>query len=82
MGKIILEFDSIEEQIEIQDALNGTNWRMAIWDLDQELRSTTKYGTPILSCEGVASETEIEVANVIRERLREILNNYNLKLDI
>jgi hypothetical protein len=85
MGKVILEFDSIEEQTEIQDALNGTNWKLAMWDLDQELRKTVKYGVPILkneTGEGTATDVEMDVADILREKIREILDDYNLKLDI
>ena len=48
MSKVILEFDSVEESDEIQDAINGWRWKNALWDLDQKLRNTTKYGTSII----------------------------------
>lgn len=83
MGKVILKFDSIEEQTEIQDALNGTNWKLAMWDLDQELRGVVKHCNPILQHgEDTATDAEIEVADAIREKIREILDSYNLKLEI
>ena len=44
MAKVILEFDAIEDQDDIQSAINGYKWKLAMWDLDQELRATTKYG--------------------------------------
>lgn len=44
MGKIILEFDSIEESIEARNALYGTKWKIAMWDLDQKLRAMVKHG--------------------------------------
>ena len=45
MGKIILEFDSVEEADEIINALDGYKWKLAIWDLDQHLREQVKYNS-------------------------------------
>jgi hypothetical protein len=81
MGKVILEFDSVEEQDDIQSALNGYKWKLAMWDLDQELRKTTKYGQSVLSREGEASELEQDIAEKYRELLREALTSYGLILD-
>ena len=78
MGKIILEFDSLEEQDDARVALDGYKWKIAMWDLDQELRSITKYGT-IDNRE--ATEAERDMADKIRETIRETLNNYNLNLE-
>ena len=47
MGKIILEFDSEEEKNDARVALDGYKWKIAMWDLDQLLRGTTKYGVSI-----------------------------------
>ena len=80
MGKIILEFDSIEDAEEARNALNGTKWKMSMWDLDQELRNTTKYGKGIIDPLKDASEIEIEVADRIREIIREILIENGLNL--
>ena len=49
MGKVILEFDSVEEQDDIKDALDGYKWKLAIRDLDQELRKTTKHGQSVIN---------------------------------
>jgi len=83
MGKVILEFDSSEEQEEIQNALDGYKWKLAMWDLDQELRKTTKYGTTIIKedINETADVVEIAVADKIRDTIREVLEKYNLKLD-
>ena len=78
MGKIILEFDSVEEQSDARLALDGYKWKIAMWDLDQLLRSTTKYG----SFENrAATEAERDMAEKLRDAIREILNEYNLNLD-
>ena len=53
-----------------------------MWDLDQMLRSTVKHGVGILdSTKNQATDTEIEVADKLREEIREILNGYGLNLE-
>ena len=78
MGKIILEFDSQEESTDARTALDGYKWKIAMWDLDQELRSVTKYRT----FNGREStEAEQEMAERLREFIRETLSNHNLNLE-
>jgi len=79
MSKIILEFDGIEEQQEARDAMNGTLWKISMYDLDQKLRGTTKHGSSILG--GEASDVEIEIAEKYRELIREIMDDNDLKFD-
>lgn len=82
MGKVILEFDSVEEQDDIKSALDGYKWKLAMSDLDQELRKTTKYGQSTIKTDGTqACGVEDAVAEKYRELLREILNGYGLLLD-
>jgi hypothetical protein len=78
MGKIILEFDSFEEADDARTALDGQRWKIAMWDLDQELRKATKYGS-IDNRE--ATEAERDMADKIRESIREILTSHNLNLN-
>lgn len=78
--KVIIEFDGNEEQEDLRTALDGYKWKLAMWDLDQKLRRTTKYDYGIIS-DGSAIETEREIAEKLREFIREILNDYNLKQD-
>ena len=78
--KVTIEFDGNEEQEDLRLALDGYKWKLAMWDLDQKLRSTTKYNYGIIS-EANATETEREIAEKLREFIREILNNYNLNQD-
>ena len=81
MSKIILEFDGVEEQDDARTALDGSKWKMAMWDLDQLLRSTTKYDVSLLKHNEQASEAEYEIAEKIREEIGRILGDYNLNLD-
>ena len=77
MGKIILEFDSVEEADEARTAMNGTSWMLSMWDLDQKLRETTKYRGSVLN-NTTATDLEVEIAEKYREILREIMDGYKL----
>lgn len=81
MGKVILKFDSNEEQEDIQNALDGYKWKLAMWDLDQHLRSTTKHGVSVLTPKNEASQEEYYVVDRIREEIRNILSNYNIDFE-
>ena len=81
MGKIILEFDSLEESQDARVAMDAMKWKMSMWDLDQQLRGTTKYGASIFDSSKTADEREMEIAEKYREIIRDILNNYGLVLE-
>jgi hypothetical protein len=81
MAKVILEFDAIEDQDDIQSALNGYKWKLAMWDLDQELRATTKYGKSHIN-NTEACSVEDAVAERYRDMIREILSGYGLMLEL
>ena len=72
MGKITLEFDDIEERDDALNAINGVKWKCAIWELDQYYRGIYKYSEV---------GTEIEMAEKVREKILEILNDNGLILD-
>ena len=59
MAKVIIEFDRDEEARDIQVALDGWKYKHFIWELDQKLRSVTKYGAA-LTGNGEATESERE----------------------
>ena len=75
MGKVTIEFNTIEEQEDIRDALNGFKWRMVACELDEFLRNEIKYNDKL-------TQSEYEFAEKIREELRERISNYNLSLEI
>ena len=81
MGKITLEFDSVEEQSDARVALDGHKWKSAMWELDQKLRQTTKYGVSVIHSESQAPEFEQDIAEKYREMIIEILSQYNLNLE-
>ena len=76
--KITLEFDSIEEKDDARVALDGYKWKNAMWELDQLLRSATKYGS---FERREATSEEQDMAQKLRDAMRDILNEYNLILD-
>ncbi len=80
MGKIILEFDSQEESNDARTALDGSKWKFAMWELDQKLRSTTKYGVSLSNPDQEATSEEVDFADKIRESVQDILISYNLTL--
>jgi hypothetical protein len=81
MGKIILEFDALEDAQDARTALDGWKWKMIVWDLDQLLRSTTKHGVSLLNSKKEASNEEVEVAHKIRDQIREMLSDSGLNLE-
>jgi len=80
MGKIILEFDSIEESVEARNALDGTKWKIAMWDLDQKLRSVVRQDVSLFG-NHEASEEEYKIAQELRDEIRRILAQSNLDLE-
>ena len=81
MGKIILEFDSVEESHDARVAMDAMRWKMAVWDLDQKLRSIVKYGTGISDEGKEATPEERDMADKLRDELRTILHGYNLNIE-
>ena len=75
--KVIIEYE-FEEQDDARVALDGYKWKLAVWDLDQLLRSTTKYGS---FERREATSEEQDMAQKLRDAMRDILNEYNLILD-
>lgn len=76
--KVIIEFDGDEEKQELRNALDGYKWKGLVWDVDQELRKITKYGY-VGSRE--ATTEEMTAAEVLREELRRLLEEWNLNLE-
>jgi hypothetical protein len=66
----ILEFNLPEENDDFQAALNGHNYKSAIWDFDQLLRSEMKYKE--------LSEETYQAYKWCRQELRKILEQDNL----
>jgi len=74
MGKVTIEFDTVEEAEDIQNALNGYKWKLAMWDLDQMLRGYVKYDDNL-------SEDKYDAYVKVRELIRETLADYGLNIN-
>jgi hypothetical protein len=75
--KVTIEYDGYEEREDLRTALDGYKWKGALRDLDIELRQITKYGN---IDQREATSEERALAEILRIELRNILENYNLKL--
>jgi len=71
MSKVILEFDSLEDADEIKDCMNGSKWRMLVTELDNYYRNIYKHSD---------NDNEVEMAEKVRDKLRELLDDYELFL--
>jgi hypothetical protein len=77
MGKVTFEFDSVEEQDDINMALNGYKYSVILHQLDNDLRSITKHG---VYRNREATSEEIELAQDLRDSIQSYLSEYNLSL--
>lgn len=73
MGKITLEFDSIEEKDDALDALNGSMYKHSMYELDQYLRSQLKHYE--------LSTDTFTAYEHIRDQIRDILHNNGITLE-
>jgi hypothetical protein len=71
--KAILEFDLPEENTDFKSAINGHNYKNAIWDFDQMLRSEMKHKE--------LSDDTYKAYKWCREQLRKILEEENLFIE-
>lgn len=70
----ILKFPLPECQEDFETAINSYKWKLAMWDIDQWLRSQLKYRDDY-------KENEYETLEKCRDMLYEKLNDYGLKMD-
>jgi hypothetical protein len=80
MAKVVIEFDSVEEDEELRAALDGHKYKNVIYELDQKLRSVCKYGAAIEGT-GEATEVEQDVCDKLRDIIREMLREDNLTIE-
>jgi len=74
--KGILKFDLPEETKEFALANNATKLYSVLWEMDQWLRSNTKYAPDTMS------EDTYNTFQQCREQLRELMNNENINFDL
>ena len=73
--KAILEFNIPEDQDDFESASQGYKWWSVAWDMDQWLRNQIKYAP-----DGMTDD-ELKAFEECREKLRELIDDYNLNLD-
>ena len=72
--KATLEFNLPEDQSDFDLAVNGAKAQLALWEMDQWLRSQTKYAPDDIS------EDTFKAFELCRERLREIVYENGINL--
>lgn len=77
MGKVTFEFDSVEEQDDINMALNGYKYSVILHTLDNDLRGITKYG---VYKNREATSEEMDLAQDLRDSIQSYLSEYSLSL--
>jgi len=70
----ILKYNLPDDQLDFDLAVNGAKWSLAMWEIDQWLRSETKHAP-----DGMSDDTYNALINT-RDKLHEILQEYSLKL--
>lgn len=77
MSQITITFNIPDEDLEMRNAINGHKYAGILFDFDQQLRQTTKYGTS-LTQNGSADQTEQNYADTVRNLLREIAERWDV----
>ena len=72
--KATLEFNIPEENEEFLMAVHGSDWQHVVWQIDQYLRSKTKYAPDDMP------EEEYKAYETAREELHQIILNGGLSL--
>jgi hypothetical protein len=78
---ITLTFDSIEEAEEARTALDGHKYKIVLWELDQMFRQCVKYNNSFMDKTKPATDAEIDIADKLREILRDYLQEYSINFD-
>jgi hypothetical protein len=73
MAKVTIEFNTIDEQHELELCINASKWYSIVWDYSEYLRTKIKYDE--------LSDDAYKAIEEAREKLHELLNNEGLKLD-
>lgn len=74
--KAVLEFNLPEDQQEFELATKGMKFWSILWDLDQSLRSKTKYASDDLP------QDKYDAYQEIRDELRELMSENMISFDM
>ena len=78
---ITLTFDSVEEAEDARTALDGHKYKIVLWELDQMFRQCVKYNNSFMDKTKPATDAEIDIADKLREIIRDYLQEYNINFD-
>ena len=73
--KAKLEFYLPEEQIDFQDAIDGSNFKLVLWKLDQYYRAKVKYASDMANGEVLDTYEEV------REQIRVFCDEMNVSFE-
>jgi hypothetical protein len=73
MPKVTIEFNTIEDQHELELCINASKWYSIVSDYSEYLRTKIKYGE--------LSDDAYKAIEEAREKLHELLNDEGLKLN-
>ena len=76
MAKVILKFDLDEESNDFKLAVNAKEIMSVLWEVDQELRSKTKYAS-----DSTNQET-VDALISIRDFLRESMSDKSISFEM
>ncbi len=74
--KAILEFNLPDDQTEFDLAISGNKFWNVLYELDQELRTKTKYASDDLP------QDKYDAYQEVRDLLRELMTENNISFDI
>jgi hypothetical protein len=74
--KAILEFNLPDDQQDFELASNAMKFWSVLYELDQDLRSKTKYASDDLS------QDKYDAYQEVRDILHELMSNNNISLDM
>jgi hypothetical protein len=72
--EVIIKFSDEDSAEDARVALDGWKWKYCVSLIDQELRNKVKYDETLPA--DVAEAFEL-----LRDKIRDILNDYNLKME-
>ena len=67
-----LKFNLPEETEEFNTAVNASNYKNALWELNQYLRNESKWSS---------DENKSEIAQIVRDELYRLMSENNVTLD-
>lgn len=74
--KAILEFNLPEDDAEFQEATKGGKYYSTLWEMDQWLRSNTKYAPDTMS------DDTYKAYDLCRDKLREFMSNEDVSFNL